>query len=116
MMQFSGEGHDTAVRTLPGATGRAPDQLPTAALPAAVVVVVGCVDVVVLDEADCEGLELHAPATSAVRTSVSATAAGRPRTSEPRARSSRAPGDATTCPARSGSWCRSPGRGDAAAQ
>jgi hypothetical protein len=52
MRQFSGEGHDTAVRTPPGATGTAPDQLPTAALPAAVVVVVGRDDDVVVDDAD----------------------------------------------------------------
>ena len=82
MTQFWAEGQDTAVRMVPGATRTAADQIPTAALPAAVVVVVvERVDVVVVVVApDVEGLELHAPANSAVRTSVSATAGVRPRT------------------------------------
>src|ERR1700679_2206743 len=103
MRQFTGEGHDTAVRTLPGATASAPDQVPTSAFPvvAAVVVVEDRAAVVVVEDAGVEGLELHAPATSAVRTSVSATAADRPRTSEPRARSLRGRGDVTRCRARS---------------
>src|SRR5580693_3201881 len=118
MRQSSGDGHDTAVRTVPGATLTAGDQLPTAALPASVVgvVVVDRCDVVVVVVAEGEELVLHAPASSAVRTSVSATAGDRPRTSGPRARSSRGPGAATRCRARSASWCRSRAPGVAVAQ
>jgi hypothetical protein len=80
MTQFWADGQDTAVRMVPGATRTAADQVPTAALPDAAVVVVERVDVVVVVMApDVEGLELHAPANSAVRTSVTATAGVRPR-------------------------------------
>jgi hypothetical protein len=80
MMQFWADGQDTAVRMVPGATWTAGDQVPTAALPAAVVVVERVDVFVVVVAPEVEGLELHAPATSAVRTSVSATAGVRPRT------------------------------------
>jgi hypothetical protein len=77
MRQLAGEGQDTAVRTVPGATRTAADQVPTAALPSAGadVVVVDALDVVVVVDPEPEGPELQAPARSAVRTSVSATAA-----------------------------------------
>jgi hypothetical protein len=80
MTQFWADGQDTAVRMVPGATRTAADQVPTAALPAAVVVVERVDVVVVVVAPDVEGRELHAPANSAVRTSVSARAGVRPRT------------------------------------
>ena len=70
------------MRTVPGATRTAADQVPTAALPAVAVAVAveRCDVVVVVVAADLERLERHAPANSAERTSVSATAGARSRT------------------------------------